>query len=62
MLPQTIDSVKMKNYLNAFTIFLRFKEYTDCRGDNKCRNGKNRLQLAGVNTDNINWLDWGDGR
>lgn len=48
-----------KDYLNVFTIFLRFKKYTDCRGANSYRNGKNRLQLAGVNTDEIDWLDWG---
>jgi len=51
-----------KNYLNVFTMFLRFKKYTDCRGKNKYRNGQNRLQLAGVNTDNLDWFYWGSSK
>lgn len=48
-----------RNYLNVFTIFLRFKKYTDCRGLNKYKNGQNRLQLAGVNTDKMDWFSYG---
>lgn len=48
-----------KNYLNVFTLFLRFKKYTDCRGYNKYKNGRNRLQLAGVDTDKIDWFSYG---
>jgi len=48
-----------RNYLNVFTMFLRFKKYTDCRGFNKYKNGQNRLQLAGVDTSKIDWFSYG---
>jgi transposase-like protein len=51
-----------KNYLTVFTMFLRFKEYTDCKGKNKHKNGQNRLQLSTVNTDKIGWFSWGKAK
>lgn len=39
-------------YLHPLTIFLRFKPYTDA----KKKNGQSRLQLAGVETKDIDWL------
>lgn len=51
-----------KNYLNVFTMFLRFKKYTDCRGNNRYKNGQSRLQLAGINTNNIDWFSWGSSK
>lgn len=48
-----------KHYLNVFTMFLRFKKYTDCRGKNRYRNGQSRLQLAGVDTSGLDWFHWG---
>ena len=34
----------------------RFKKFTDCKKKNKHKNGKSPLELAGVNTSNINWV------
>lgn len=34
----------------------RFKKFTDCRKKNKHKNGESPLELAGVNTSNINWV------
>ena len=53
------SAVGFKNYLNVFTMFLRFKNYTDCRGENRYKNGQNRLQLAGVDTSKIDWFSYG---
>lgn len=39
-------------YLHLLAIFLRFKPYTDAKN----KNGKSRLQLAGVDTKDIDWL------
>ena len=49
----------LKNYINIFTMFLRFKKYTDCRRNNSYKNGNSRLQIAGVDTEKINWFDYG---
>jgi len=46
-----------RDYLNAWTLWRRFTPYTDCRGERKHRNGKTPLQLSGVDTDEIDWLD-----
>lgn len=51
-------STTSKNFLNMFTVFLRCKPYTDCKKQNRYKNGKSRLQLAGVDTENIDWLDF----
>jgi hypothetical protein len=51
--------IGFKNYLNAFTMFLRFKKYTDCRGENSYKNGQSRLQLTGIDSSKINWFDYG---
>lgn len=51
--------VGFRNYLNVFTMFLRFKKYTDCRGFNKYKNGQNRLQLSNVDTAKIDWFSYG---
>lgn len=51
--------LSLKNYINIFTMFLRFKKYTDCRKNNSYKNGKSRLQIAGVNTNNIDWFLYG---
>lgn len=48
-----------KNYVNIFTMFLRFKKYTDCRRNNSYKNGNSRLQITGVNTEKIDWFVYG---
>lgn len=45
-----------EGYLRLLVMYLRFKPYTDARGFNKYRNGKSRLELADVDTKNIDWL------
>jgi hypothetical protein len=52
----------LRDYLNVFTMFLRSKKYTDCRNINKHKNGKSRLQMAGVNTDKLDWFLYGCGK
>ncbi len=43
-------------YLRLLIMYLRFKPYTDAKRTNKRRNGKSRLELVGVKTENIDWL------
>lgn len=44
------------NFLNLLTTFLRCKLYTDCKKQNRYKNGQSRLQLADVNMDADKWL------
>jgi len=46
-----------RDYLNAWTLWRRFAPFTDCRGKRKNRNGKSPLELAGVDTNGINWTE-----
>jgi transposase-like protein len=43
-------------YMNLLVAYLRFKPYTDCRGNRKHLNGKNRLQAAGLKRTPTDWL------
>lgn len=54
--PQDPSDNTAFNYLNLIRCYLRFKPYTDCRGDRKHRNGKSPLQLCGVKLANKDWL------
>lgn len=49
--PETAEA-----YLRLLIMYLRFKPYTDARKTNRHRNGKSRLELAGVEAKNIDWL------
>ncbi len=42
--------------LKMLILWYRFKGFTDCRRRNKHKNGKSPLQLAKVDTQNINWI------
>lgn len=57
---KTIESfqkfVYAENYLNLYKNYLRFKPYTDCRGNNKIKNGKSPLEVCGVVLQNKDWL------
>lgn len=44
------------NYLNLYKNYLRFKPYTDCRGNNKPKNGKSPLEVCGVVLKSKDWL------
>jgi len=47
------------NILKMAIMYYRFKEFTDSK--TKERNGHSPLSLAGVNTQNINWLKFSQG-
>jgi len=51
---QSVDSAF--DYLNLYRNYLRFKLYTDCRGDRKHRNGRSPLQLCGATIPTTDWL------
>lgn len=57
---KTIESFKSfnsaENYLNLYKNYLRFKPYTDCRGNNKIKNGKSPLEVCGVVIKNRDWI------
>jgi transposase-like protein len=57
---KTIESFKnfnsAENYLNLYKNYLRFKPYTDCRGENRKKNGKSPLEVCGVVLKNRDWL------
>jgi len=57
---KTIESFKnfnsAKNYLNLYKNYLRFKPYTDCKGNNKNKNGKSPLEVCGVVLKSKDWL------
>lgn len=57
---KTIESFKnfnsAKNYLNLYKNYLRFKPYTDCKGNNKIKNGKSPLEVCGVVLKSKDWL------
>lgn len=57
---KTIESFKnfnsAENYLNLYKNYLRFKPYTDCKGNNKIKNGKSPLEVCGVVLKNKDWL------
>jgi len=57
---KTIESFKnfnsAGNYLNLYKNYLRFKPYTDCRGNNKIKNGKSPLEVCGVILKSKDWL------
>ncbi len=57
---KTIESFKnfnsAENYLNLYKNYLRFKPYTDCKGNNKLKNGKSPLEVCGVVLKNKDWL------
>ncbi|KPL17717.1 MAG: hypothetical protein AMJ92_11180 [candidate division Zixibacteria bacterium SM23_81] len=42
--------------LKMLIMWYRFKKFTDCRKKNRKNNGKNPLQLAGIDTAGINWI------
>lgn len=44
------------NILKMLTLYTRFRVLTDCKNPHKHRNGFCPLELAGVNTHNINWI------
>lgn len=50
------------NTLKMLTLHTRFRILTDCRHPHQHKNGFSPLQLAGVNTDNINWIPFGQKR
>ena len=50
------SSITAESYLRLLVMYLRFKPYTDARNIYKHRNGKNRLELSGAKTKDINWL------
>lgn len=43
-------------FLKLYSLYYRFKPFTDCREHNKHLNGKNPLNLAGVNTTGLDWV------
>lgn len=51
---QLIDSAF--DYQNLYRSYLRFKPYTDRRGNRKYRNGRSPLQLCGAKIPNADWL------
>ena len=42
--------------LKMLIMWHRFKKFTDCQKKNRHKNGKIPLELAGVDTSNINWI------
>jgi len=42
--------------LKMLIMWYRFKRFTDCRKKNRHKNGKSPIQLAGVDTSDINWI------
>lgn len=51
---QSIDSAF--DYQNLYRNYLRFKRYTDCRGNRRHRNGQSPLQLCGAKIPKADWL------
>ena len=47
------------NYQNLIRNYLRFKPYTDCRGDRRIYNGKSPLEVCGVVLEHRDWLRLG---
>jgi hypothetical protein len=45
------------NYMNLLIAYLRLKPYTDCRGRRKQLNGKTRLEAAGLDGLQGDWLN-----
>jgi transposase-like protein len=43
-------------YMNLLVAYLRLKPYTDCRGNRRPLNGRNRLQAAGLKISSTTWL------
>ena len=52
---QTIDSAE--NYLKLWCLKRRFQEFTDCKARHRHLNGKARLELAGCNINNLDYLN-----
>lgn len=46
----------IKGYLNLMAICYCFKSYTDCKKNNKYKNGKSPLEIAGVFTKSLDWV------
>lgn len=44
------------NYQNLIRNYLRFKPYTDCRGERKVFNGKSPLEVCGVVLEHHDWV------
>lgn len=44
--------------MKMLIMWYRFKTFTDCRKKNKHKNGKCPLELAGVKTSNIDWIQF----
>jgi hypothetical protein len=44
------------NYQNLIRNYLRFKPYTDCRGDRRIYNGKSPLEVCGVVLEHHDWI------
>jgi transposase-like protein len=42
--------------LKMWIMWYRFKKFTDCKKNNRQNNGKAPLQLAGIDTSEINWI------
>lgn len=57
---KTIESFQSirtaENYLNLYKNYLRFKPYTDCRGNNRIKNGRSPLEVCEVNLKTKDWL------
>lgn len=58
---QSVDTAW--NYQNLIRNYLRFKPYTDCRGQRKIYNGKSPLEVCGVVLEHHDWIrmatSWG---
>lgn len=44
------------NYQNLIRNYLRFKPYTDCRGERRCYNGMSPLEVCGVALPHRDWV------
>jgi hypothetical protein len=54
---QSVDTAS--NYQTLLRNYLRFKPYTDCRGERKIYNGKSPLELCGVVLESRDWVRLG---
>lgn len=52
------NKTNAEHYLKTWALMRRFTKFTDCKGGiNKLKNGKTPLELAGVNTEEIDYLN-----
>lgn len=45
-----------RGYLNLWSVYYRFKPYTDCRHSHRYKNGKAPLECAGVDLAGLDWF------